>query len=287
MWTPVSCQGSSGPTDPPDSVLSTAPRTAGSRYERAADDGVEPVHVRSCVKVPGMGDHIYNELADRYARSSASGAPNALYDRPTILRLLGPVQGRRVLDLGCAAGHLTHELVLAGADVVALDKSERMVAHARRLVDGRARVEVADLSQPLHMVDSHSMDLVAASLVLHYLPDWQGVISEVYRVLKPGGALVMSVHHPITGWSRSDRTDYHRLELIEEKWNVDGVETTAKMWRRPVSAVFTPLLNQGLVIDLVHEPEPSFDERAVPDERMRQALNTSPVFLYIRATRPL
>lgn len=233
-----------------------------------------------------MGDHIYDELADHYAASSASGPANALYDRPTILRLLGPVRGRRVLELGCAAGYLTLELVQAGAEVIALDKSERMVEHARRLVDGRARVEVADLSHGLPMVDSESMDLVSASLVLHYLPDWQGVISEVRRVLKPGGALVMSVHHPITGWFRSDRSDYHRIELIEEKWNVDGIETTAQMWRRPVSAVFSPLLEQGLIIDAVHEPEPGFDERAVPEDGMREALNTSPVFLYVRATRP-
>ena len=96
----------------------------------------------------------------------------------------------------------------------------------------------------------------------------------------------MSVHHPITGWLRSDRTDYHRVELIEESWNVDGVETTAHLWRRPLSAVFTPLPEQGLIIDAVHEPEPSFHARAVPDERMRHALNTSPVFLYIRAIHP-
>lgn len=234
-----------------------------------------------------MGDHIYNELADRYAASSASGPPNALYDRPTMLQLLGPVQGRRVLELGCAAGHLTQELVRAGAEVLALDKSERMVGHTRRLVEGRARVEVADLSHPLPMVASESMDLVSASLVLHYLPDWQGVISEVHRVLKPGGALVMSVHHPITGWFRSDRSDYHRIELIEESWNVDGIETTAAMWRRPFSAVLSPLLHQQLVIDAVQEPEPRFDERAVPDDRMRAALNTSPVFLYVRASRPI
>lgn len=234
-----------------------------------------------------MGDHIYDELADRYAASSAAGPPNALYDRPTILQLLGPLRGRRVLELGCAAGYLTRELVQGGAEVIALDKSRRMVEHARQLVGGRALVEVADLSQKLPMVDSEGMDLVSASLVLHYLPDWRGVISEVHRVLKPGGALVMSVHHPITGWFRSDRSDYHRTELIEERWNVDGIDTTAQMWRRPVSAVFSPLLDQGLVIDAVHEPEPRFDERAIPDDRMRTALNTSPVFLYVRATRTL
>lgn len=234
-----------------------------------------------------MSDHIYDELADSYARSSASGPPNALYDRPTILRLLGPLRDRHVLELGCAAGHLTHELVAAGAHVVALDKSERMVSHARNRVGDHARIEVADLREPLHMVDGASMDLVVASLVLHYLPDWHGVLREIHRVLEPGGALVMSVHHPITGWLRSDRTDYHRVELIEEAWDVDGIQTTAHLWRRPVSAVFAPLLEQGLAIDAVHEPSPGLDENAVPDERVRQALNASPVFLFVRAIRPV
>lgn len=233
-----------------------------------------------------MGDHIYDQLADRYARSSAHGPPNALYDRPAVLRLLGPVEGRRVLELGCAAGHLTRELVRAGADVVALDKSERMVEHARNLVGDQARVEVADLAEPLAMIDTESMDLVSASLVLHYLPDWHGVTSEVRRVLRPGGAFVLSVHHPITGWARSQHEDYHRVELIEEEWDVDGVRTVASMWRRPVSAVFSPLLQRGLVIEAVHEPDPRFDERSVPDARVRKALNTSPVFLYVRASRP-
>lgn len=233
-----------------------------------------------------MGDHIYDELADRYAASSATGAPNALYDRPTVLALLGPLAGRRVVELGCAAGHLTQQLVDAGADVVALDRSARMVEHARARVGHRARVERADLAEPLTMLDDASADLVVASLVLHYLPDWDGVIGEVRRVLAPGGALVLSVHHPITGWLRSDRSDYHRVELIEEQWTVDGVATTAQMWRRPVSAVFTPLLDHGLVIEAVHEPVPDLDERQVPDARLRAALTTSPVFLYVRASRP-
>lgn len=234
-----------------------------------------------------MGDHVYTELADHYAASSAAGPPNALYDRPTILELVGPLEGRRVLELGCAAGHLTQQLAQGGADVLGLDRSAPMVEHARRLLDGSARVAVADLAEPLGMVEERSVDVVVASLVLHYLPDWREVLGEVRRVLVPGGRFVMSVHHPITGWLRSDRTDYHRVELIEERWDLDGVETVAQMWRRPVSAVLSPLLEAGLVIDAVHEPTPHLDERQVPDRRMREALNSAPVFLYVRGARPL
>jgi SAM-dependent methyltransferase len=233
----------------------------------------------------GMGDHIYRDLADRYIASSAEGATNALYDRPAIRRLLGSAAGCRVLELGCAGGYLTRELLDDGAEVVALDKSEQMVAHARKLTQGHGRVEVADLNEPLTGIEDNSMDLAVASLVLHYLPDWTLVLSEVFRALRPGGALVMSVHHPITGWFRSDGKDYHRIELIDGVWNVDEVETTAQMWRRPVSAIFTPLLNQGFSIDAVYEPAPEFNE-TVSDAHTRTALNTTPVFLYIRALRP-
>jgi hypothetical protein len=47
-----------------------------------------------------MGEHVYRELADRYIASSAYGPPNALYDRPTIRHLLGPVDRRRFWSLG-------------------------------------------------------------------------------------------------------------------------------------------------------------------------------------------
>ncbi len=232
-----------------------------------------------------MDDRLYTDLADAYDRSSATGPPNALYDRPAILDLLGPLAGRRVLELGCAAGHLTRLLVDAGAAVVALDRSPQMVALTRARVGDAARVEVADLTEPLNTIADESADLVVASLVLHYLPDWAPVLAEVHRCLVPGGALVLSVHHPITGWLRSDRANYHRIEEIEEDWDVDGLPVTARMWRRPVSAVFTPLLEAGLSIGAVVEPAPGLSATAVPDARMQAALNTAPVFLYVRASR--
>ncbi len=49
------------------------------------------------------------------------GLPNVAYDRPAILRLAGDVTGRCVLELGCAAGVLTRQLVDRGASVLALE----------------------------------------------------------------------------------------------------------------------------------------------------------------------
>jgi len=122
---------------------------------------------------------IYRQHADACARFSEHSLPNACYDRPAILRLAGDVAGRRVLELGCAAGVLTEQLTDLGADVLALDREPGMAVLARQRLRGRARIEVADLERPLDMVPDGSVDLVVASLVLHYVRDRQPLLEEL------------------------------------------------------------------------------------------------------------
>jgi SAM-dependent methyltransferase len=222
----------------------------------------------------------YAKHADTYAQVSEVSPTNVSYDRPAILRLAGDVHGRRVLELGCAAGVLTEHLADRGADVLALDREPRLIAHARDRVGTRAQFELADLERPLD-VPTGTVDIVVASLVLHYLEDWMPLLAELHRCLHPGGALVFSVHHPITGWLLSDRTDYHRVERIDETWDWNGHEVVATMYRRPLATIFGDLRHAGFRIDVVDEPRPEPDTR--PD--LFEVLDTHPVFLFFRALR--
>ncbi len=224
---------------------------------------------------------IYSDHAETYAAFCEHSAPNTQYDRPAILRLAGDVTGKRVLELGCAAGVLTEHLVNRGADVFALDREPRMVEIARRRLGDRARVEITDLEQPLDLVPTGGIDLVVASLVLHYIEDWAPLLAELRRCLVPGGALVFSVHHPITGWLLSDQTDYHRVELVRETWDLDGQAVTANLYRRPLSAIFGQLRQAGFAVDIIEEPRPQPGPDAAP--WLFEVLNTKPVFLFIRA----
>jgi SAM-dependent methyltransferase len=228
------------------------------------------------------GNAFWQQYGDTWARRSEHGLPNASYDRPAILRLAGDVTGRRVLELGCAAGVLTGLLADRGASVLALDREPRMAALARQRLDGRARVEVADLERPLGMVPDAAIDLVVASLVLHYIKDWRPLLAELHRCLVPGGALVFSIHHPITGWQLSGKADYHRTELVSEQWDWDGQTVTAQMYRRPLSAIFSQLRGAGFTVDVVYEPQPETATEPSNPEVMH-ILQTQPVFLFIRA----
>jgi len=186
-----------------------------------------------------------------------------------------------VLELGCAAGGLTAHLVERGANVLSVDVEPQMIQFARQRLGNKARFEVVDLDQPPEIAPKSSVDVVVASLVLHYIKDWRPLMRELHRCLVPDGALVFSLHHPITGWLLSDRVDYHRTELVSEDWDWGGVPVTAQSYRRPLSSIFGELRRAGFAIDTVEEPriQPSPDI----DAELFNTLNTQPFFLFVRA----
>ena len=226
---------------------------------------------------------LFKDHANTYAAWSVKNPVNNHYDRPTILRLAGNLSGKRVLELGCAAGGLTAHLVEQAAEVLAVDAEPQMIEFARQRLDNKALFKVVDLDQPPDIAPSGSVDVVVASLVLHYIKDWSPLMRKLHRALAPGGTLVFSLHHPITGWLLSDQADYHRTELVSEVWDWGGVAVTAQSYRRPLSSIFGELRRAGFAIDTVEEPriEPSPDI----DAELLHALNTQPFFLYIRAQR--
>ncbi|MCA1621754.1 MAG: class I SAM-dependent methyltransferase [Acidobacteria bacterium] len=100
----------------------------------------------------------------------------------------------RVLDAGCGGGRNLVYFLRCGYDVCGVDMSAEAVAHARALASGLAphlpadnfRVEAVEV---MSFADA-SFDVVISSAVLHFARDeehWRGMLSEMWRVLKPGG----------------------------------------------------------------------------------------------------
>src|SRR5919202_1787009 len=106
--------------------------------------------------------------------------------------LLGEVRpGERVLDLGCGAGRFVGALRDAGADAVGVEIAEAALERARRNVPGGDfRLVTDDGFLPL---EHRSVDLVWCSEVLEHVADTGGLLSEVRRVLEPGGRLLVTV----------------------------------------------------------------------------------------------
>ena len=105
--------------------------------------------------------------------------------------LLGAVEpGARVLDLGCGEGAFAAELARAGAEVLAVDVAREPLRRARAahpelrlaLIDGEGEWELPDAG----------FDLVWAGEVIEHVADTGRWLSELRRVLRSGGSLLLS-----------------------------------------------------------------------------------------------
>lgn len=180
---------------------------------------------------------------DREPSGAPPPAPDPFWDRPDIVerfadrdpdhrlrRLMDDVEDPsafRVLDLGCAAGRNTVYLAERGVDVHAVDASEAMLTRTRdRLGDvvgpeeAERRVRWA-LMTDLGAYDDASFELVIALGVLHTavsVEEWNVAISEIARVIRPGGRVLVS------NFSPGSRPEGERLP------RVDG-SPHARRWR--------------------------------------------------------
>ncbi|MGW4501083.1 class I SAM-dependent methyltransferase [Micromonospora sp. NPDC004336] len=197
-------------------------------------------------------DH-YDGFAESYARENESGLFNAHYERPAMLRLAGDVHGRRILDAGCGSGPLFEALRARGAVVTGFDASPAMVELARKRLGEDADLRVADLGQPLPF-DDGAFDDVVASLVLHYLRDWKAPLSELRRVLRPGGRLLLSVNHPRVLEASDPGADYFSVTEYSDEYTFGDERAVLTFWHRPLHAMSDAFTEAGFRIAVISEP---------------------------------
>ena len=131
----------------------------------------------------------------RYDRPAA----DALYPLEYAFHLLGPLQGRRVLNLGCGEGFDAVILATLGARVIAVDISDAAVAvtQARAAANGVGDRVVAVVGDASSLpVASASVDAVLAAAVMHHV-DMVSAAAELARVLCPGAIVVF--REPLAG----------------------------------------------------------------------------------------
>jgi SAM-dependent methyltransferase len=131
----------------------------------------------------------------RYDRPSA----DAMYPLEYAFHLLGPLRGRRVLNLGCGEGFDAVILAALGARVIAVDVSDAAVAltHGRAAANGVGDRVVAVVGDASALpVATGSVDAVLAAAVMHHV-DMSSAAAELARVLRPGSVVVF--REPLAG----------------------------------------------------------------------------------------
>lgn len=195
-----------------------------------------------------------SELYDDSVGSWARTQPSSLSDftaRPSVLEMCEPLEGLRVLDLGCGEGYCSRALRRAGAaEVHGLDVSSGMVEAAKH-EEAREPLgisyETGDATD-LRRVHTHHFERVLAMFLFNYLTTDQtrACMLEVARVLPPGGRFVFAVPHPSLPWLRDHSRPFYFDVGGSGYFEARNTRWPGKIWKRDGTQLEVQLVHKTL-----------------------------------------
>src|SRR3954470_3731480 len=170
---------------------------------------------------------------------------------------------RHVLDVGCGEGQIARRVVTLGAEAVGVDPTRNQIAVAHERGGGPRYGEATAERLPFR---DGAFDAVVMCLVIEHIDPIEPAISEMARVLEPGGRCLLLLNHPLLQTPGSGWIDDHILE--EQYWRVgpylrddSTVEELAPgvklpFMHRPLSRYVQVMGASGLLIEHMDEPPP-------------------------------
>lgn len=211
---------------------------------------------------------------------------------PNLLRALGDIEGRGVLELGCGNGYWLRLLARAGARATGIDLSENQINAAKSWDDPATQAidyRVGDVSQALDL--QGKFDIAFFEHVLLEIPEK----AELYRAvdnaastLKEGGTLVVSDIHPFTPSFRPDNIriadDFNYFDSgapfeIQSK-RIDGETIYYKDVHWTLSDLAGAITSAGLKITEITEPRPSDEDVARYPNELGYRMSTPAQILF-------
>ncbi len=222
----------------------------------------------------------YDEIADWYesvflARQRADAGPDGFADAlgidQALVELLGTGEGI-CLEVGCGTGICAERVRQLGWQPVGVDLSSGMLRHAR----GRLPVLRADGGQLPFPTGSFG---AAMTVMVHTdLPDYAPVLTEIRRVLKPGGVFVHIGVHPCFCGGFANRSDADGILIrpgyldgawTNDSWTDQGIRDKVGATHLPLADLVNTMIRTGFHL-----------------ERMTEGGQPTPVVLSARARRP-
>ncbi len=217
--------------------------------------------------------------------------PNDTLEKPVLSELIGTIDRKRVLDLGCGDAAIGRELLDQGAAIyIGLEGSTKMVALATQTLAGTPHRIIQHTIEDW-IYPNAAFDLVIARLSLHYVADLSPLCAQVFRTLVPGGRFVFSVEHPvITSCDRGWPAGSVRQDWIVDNYFDTGLRITTwlggtiQKYHRTIEEYFTTLQQAGFVVEYLRESCPQREH--FRDEQTYERRKRIPLFLFLAGRKP-
>lgn len=190
--------------------------------------------------------------------------------KPNLLRILGAKAGEEILDVGCGQGYFAREIRQIGAIVLGVDVAGELIKIAKDQAAKNEKYLVLSAENLTGLINNR-FDAAICVLALQNIKNLQAAVSEISRVLKPGGRLVVVLNHPTFripnasswGYDEKANTQYRRVdgymsEISQEVDMTQGIADVKKKkftysFHHPLQVYFKAFAKAGLAVTRLEE----------------------------------
>lgn len=208
--------------------------------------------------------------------------PLIILEEPIVRGLVaaGGVRDKKVLDVACGTGRHTLWVAEQGSNVTGVDPSSEMLAVAREKAKARgeeiaSRIEWVEARAETLPFESGSFDIVLNALLMEHVPDVKPIIDETHRVLRPGGAFILSVYHP---WFPMKGVPAHFASSTEP-----AIEYELPTYVHLPSSYLRALIDRKMTLTDIFEP--LVDDALIARRPNMEKHRGHPLALILRATK--
>ncbi len=220
---------------------------------------------------------------------------------PNLLRVIGEVKNKRVLDIACGQGYFSEILNKAGADVTAFDMGENLIKIAKANA-GKVNYFVADAEDFLKDTKERDFDIVICVLAIQNIENIKKVFENVKEILKDGGKFYLVINHPSfripksSAWGEDakEKIQYRRVDkyMSEEKIKMDMtpgrniLKEYTYSYHRPLQYYFKTITNLNMSVTRLEEWVSHRESEQGPKKEMEdKARKEFPLFMCIEITK--
>ena len=228
---------------------------------------------------------MYQEIADTYYafrtnKDTSGWFYNEHLEMPTTLKMLGKLNKKKVLDLGCGPGLYVRELRKHGAIVKGIDNSKELIEIARK-ENPLNDFKIASIENRLPYKDKE-FDLVLCTLVLGHFFSWDKIFKEVSRILKKNGLFVFSIKNPIIESTEKIKIkgkefgvvkNYFKERWIIQYWDKKGKNVPIAHHHKTYSSIIKMIVNNGFEILDYEDTKPSLKSKKIFPKEYEKTIN--------------